>query len=326
VAPPQDRNAPAVATPVPFGPEGVSHRRELTAAGVSDGRIRRAVAAGRWQEPVPGVVIAHGGPLSQRQRWIVAVKHAGPTGCLSHRSALLLAGCGVDELLAARRVAGVRGRYTDLPEGGMVEVSVPHGRHIRSSGFVVVHQSRRPLAVVTTGGLPATSPARGAVDVAITAGRRSEVDHVVSHVLQRRLATVADLVVETQSLGRRATPWLRAVVADATRGMRSVGESDLRRVVLMAGLPEPEWNAEVITPHGTFFVDALWRRQGVAAEADGATFHLSAADWSKDLRRQNAIHGVGIVLLRFPIRRLRGAPVDCGTEMKALLLPNGVAG
>ena len=201
----------------------------------------------------------------------------------------------------------------------MVEVSVPHGRHVRSSEFVVVHQSRRPLAVVTSQGLPATPPARSAVDVAITASRRSEVDHVVSHVLQRRLVTVEELAEETRALGRRATPWLRAAVTDATRGMRSVGESDLRRVVLMAGLPEPEWNAEVITPQGTFFVDALWRRQGVAAEADGAAFHLSAEDWSKDLRRQNAIHGVGIVLLRFPIRRLRGAPGECGSEMQALL-------
>jgi very-short-patch-repair endonuclease len=101
--------------------------------------------------------------------------------------------------------------------------------------------------------------------------------------------------------------------------MRSVGESDLRRVVLMAGLPEPEWNAEVITARGRYFVDALWRRQGVAAEADGAAFHLSAEDWSKDLIRQNAIQGTGLLLLRFPIRRLRTAPGACGQELQALV-------
>lgn len=283
------------------------------------GRIRRAIAAGRWQEPVPGVVVAHGGPLSQRQRWQVAVRHAGGRGCLSHRSALLAAGCRVEELLAARRVAGVRGDYVQLAEGGMVEVSVPHGRHVRSSGFVVVHQSRRPLDVVPVAGLPATAPARSAVDVAVTAGRRPEVDHVVSHVLQRGLATVEQLAEETRALGRRSTPWLRAAVDEAARGMRSVGESDLRRVVLAAGLPEPEWNAEIVTAHGRFFVDALWRRQRVAAEADGAAFHLSAEDWSRDLRRQNAIHGAGIVLLRFPVRRLRDSPLQCGREIRALV-------
>jgi very-short-patch-repair endonuclease len=216
-------------------------------------------------------------------------------------------------------VAGVRGQYRNPPDGGLVEVSVPHGRHLRSSGFVVVHQSRRPLDVVTVKGLPSTPAARAAVDVAITAARRSEVDHVVSHVLQRGLATVEQLAEETRGLGRLATLWLRAAVADACRGMRSVGESELRRVVLMAGLPEPEWNAEVITPRGRFFVDALWRSHGVAAEADGAAFHLSAEDWSKDLVRQNAIQGTGIVVLRFPIRRLRGAPLACGAEIGALV-------
>jgi very-short-patch-repair endonuclease len=286
---------------------------------VSVGRIRRALASGRWQEPIPGVVVSHSGPLTQRQRWLVGLAHAGPHGCLSHRSALVVLGCRVEELPAARRVAGVRGAYVDPPEGGLVEVSVPHGRHLRSSGFVVVHQSRRALEPVIRGGLPITTAARAAVDVALTAGRRSEVDHVVSHVLQRGMATVEQLVAETRALGRRATAWLRAAVADAARGMRSVGESELRRVVRSAGLPEPEWNAPIETPYGTYFVDALWREQRVGAEADGAGFHLSAEDWSDDLVRQNVIHGAGIVLLRFPVRRLRSVPARCGDELRAAL-------
>jgi very-short-patch-repair endonuclease len=249
----------------------------------------------------------------------VGLQHAGPNGCLSHRSALALAGARIEELPAARRVAGVMGSFSDPPEGGLVEVSVPHGRHVRSSGFVVVHQTRRPTGTVALGGLPATSPARAAVDVAVTSDRRADVDHVVSHVLQRGLASVEELVVETRALGRLATPWLRAAVADAGRGMRSVGESDLRRVVVASGLPEPEWNAEVLTSAGRFFVDALWRERGVAAEADGAAFHLSAEDWSRDLIRQNAIQGAGVLLMRFPVRRLRSAPLECGAELRPLV-------
>jgi very-short-patch-repair endonuclease len=302
-----------------LGPDDVAHRQELSERGVSVGRIRRAVASGRWQEPLPGVVVGHGGPLSRRQRWLVALGHAGPHGCLSHRSALLAAGCRVDELPATPRVAGVRGRYEEPHDGGVVEVSVPHGRHLRSAGFVVVHQSRRPLQPVVRDGLPMTRAARAAVDVAVTAQRRNEVDHVVSHVLQRGLATVEQLAEETRFLGRRATSWLRQAVADAARGMRSVGESDLRRVVRAAGLPEPEWNAPVVTPSGAYQVDALWRDRGVAAEADGAAFHLSAEDWSRDLVRQNAIHGAGVVLLRFPVRRLRSDGESCARELRALL-------
>ena len=250
----------------------------------------------------------------------MGLAHAGDQGCLSHTSALLLLGARVDEPFAPRRAAGVRGRYVAPPEGGLIEVSVPHGRHLRSSGFVVVHQTRRPVRPVLVDGLRLTAAARSAVDVAQTADRRSDVDHVISHVLQRRLADVEALVTETVSLGRSATPWLRAAVRDATRGMRSVGEADLRRVVRSAGLPEPEWNAEVVTPGGTFHVDALWRRQWVAAEADGAAFHLSAEDWGKDLERQNCLLATGLRLLRFPVRRLRSRPVACGGEIAALVL------
>jgi very-short-patch-repair endonuclease len=70
---------------------------------------------------------------------------------------------------------------------------------------------------------------------------------------------------------------------------------------------------------GRFFVDALWRHRGVAVEADGSAFHLSAEDWAADLVRRNALHGVGLVLLRFPVRRLRAEPQACGAELGTLL-------
>ncbi|MGY1615890.1 hypothetical protein ACI797_04040 [Geodermatophilus sp. SYSU D00691] len=228
-------------------------------------------------------------------------------------------GAKAEELAAARRVAGVLGDYAALPEGGMVEVSREHGQHMASHGFVVVHQSRRALEAVELAGLRTTGAARAAVDVSLSARRRADVDHVVSDVLQRGLATVDQLAEETRRAGRVATAWLRAAVQDAGRGMRSVGESELRRVVVAAGLPEPEWNAPVETADGTYFVDALWRRRRVAAEADGMAYHLSARDWGEDLKRQNALHGAGLVLLRFPVRRLRDEGPACGAEMQRLV-------
>jgi very-short-patch-repair endonuclease len=57
----------------------------------------------------------------------------------------------------------------------------------------------------------------------------------------------------------------------------------------------------------------LHRRLG--AEADGREYHLSAKDWERDLRRQNAVHGQGIRLLRFPVRRLRWEEDACGSEI-----------
>ena len=293
----------------------VVHRRTLEQRGVGKDRIRRAVRSGRWQEPVPGVVVLHSGGLTRRERLLVALAWAGDEGRLSHTSALLLLGSRVEEPLARLRVAGVRGYYATPPDGGLVQVSVPHGRHLASVGFVVVHQTRRPLGDLVVQGLRSTSAARAAVDVALSAQRRQDVEHVIADVLQKGLAEVVELATEVRSAGRLAGPWLRNAVLDAARGMRSVGEADLRRVVIRAGLPEPEWNAPVETAVGTFFLDAYWRKQRLGAEADGAGFHLSAADWDRDLRRQNAVHGAGIRLLRFPVRRLRWDGDACGSEL-----------
>jgi hypothetical protein len=297
----------------------VVHRRVLRSCGVSNERIRTAVRTGRWQEPVRGVVVAHGGGLTQRERWQVALEFAGPGSCLSHHSALKLWGARTEELSPAARTAGVAGDFRGPSDGGMVEVSRPHGQHMSSHGFVVVHQSRRPLLPENMSGLPATTAARAVIDISLSARRRADVEHAVSDALQRDLVTVEDLVGEARALGRRLGPWLRSALEDARRGMRSVGESDLRRVVVAAGLPEPEWNAPVDTPAGRFFVDALWRDRAVGAEADGREWHLNARDWTDDLRRQNALHGVGLVLLRFPVPRLRADRLACGRELAALV-------
>jgi very-short-patch-repair endonuclease len=298
----------------------VARRAELRRRGISNARIRTAVRAGRWREPLRGVVVPHAGALTQSERWSAALAYAGPHAVLSHHSALRLWGARARELgIESDRVAGVVGDYAPLPEGGMVEVSVPHGAHMASHGFVVVHQSRRPLGTLEWRDLRLTGAARAAIDVAITAEQRSDVDHVMADVLQRGLATVGQLLEEAWYAGPAVTPWLRAALADVGRGMRSVGESDLRRVVVAAGLPEPEWGARIETAAGVYFVDALWRRKRVAVEADGREYHLSPAHWEADLRRQNAIHGAGVVLFRYPVVRLRDDGPRCGDEMRRLI-------
>ena len=45
----------------------------------------------------------------------------------------------------------------------------------------------------------------------------------------------------------------------------------------------------------------------------------SARQWGADLRRQNALHGAGLVLLRYPVRRLREEGEACGAEMRRLV-------
>ena len=297
----------------------VARRADLVARGIDRNRVRRRVAAGRWQEPVPGVVVGHSGALTLRERREVAIAWGGGSARLSHTSALHLHRARVELPRSAGRVAGVRGDYVTPEDGGLEQITVPHGRHLASRAFVVVHQSRRPTGDLVVDGLPVTTAARAVVDVALSARTRRDVEHVVADALQRDLTTVGQLAEEVVLLGRLATPWLRDTLRDAARGMRSVGESDLRRVVVAEGLPEPEWGAAVSTPRGTYHVDARWRAQRVVAEADGAAFHLGSAEWQADLVRQNAIVSTGDRLLRFPVARLRRDRQTCGQELRRAL-------
>ena len=70
---------------------------------------------------------------------------------------------------------------------------------------------------------------------------------------------------------------------------------------------------------GLFHLDASWPAHRVGAEADGAAFRLSARDWQFDLRRQNAVQGTGVRLMRFPVSRPRADGHTCGREMCAAL-------
>jgi hypothetical protein len=90
----------------------VAHRRTLQTFDVDKDPIRRALRSGRWQGPVPGVVVLRSGALTRRERLLTALEWAGPLGRLSHTSALLLHGSRVEEPVARSRVAGVRGQYS----------------------------------------------------------------------------------------------------------------------------------------------------------------------------------------------------------------------
>lgn len=79
----------------------MARRHALRDRGVSNHRIRTGLRAGRWQEPVRGVIVPHAGAMTQRERWLVALSFAGSDACLSHHSALRLWGAKADELAAA---------------------------------------------------------------------------------------------------------------------------------------------------------------------------------------------------------------------------------
>lgn len=264
---------------------GVASRAALLAVGFSQFRIRSALRSGRWQAALPGVIVLHNGPVSLEQLRRCALTFAGPAGFLSHATAADL--------------QGMRVRPTDL-----VHVTIPHGRHPRRHGFVVVHQSQRASRLERNGDLRWSEPARTVVDTAAALPSRDDVRALVSDAVQRRLVSVQQLEVQAVGIPRRGSRWLLEAIEDVRAGTRSMGESRLRRAVRAAGLPEPMWNVPLETAHGTVVLDGLWVEARLAVEIDGARWHLDAAAWEADQRRQNAIQAGGLLVLRFSVHRL----------------------
>ena len=284
---------------------GVASRAALIAAGFSQFRIRSALRGGRWQAALPGVVVMHNGPVSADQLRRCALTYAGPASYLSHTT--------------AAEIQGMR-----VCHDPRLHVTIPHSKHPRSHDFVVVHQSQRTCRLGRNGDIRWSEPARTVVDVAAGLATRDDVRAFVSDAVQRRFVSVAQLEAAAVDIPRRGSRWLFEVIEDVGAGTRSMGESRFRRAVRRAGLPEPEWNVRLETDYGAVVLDSLWRAAGVAAEIDGARWHLDAAAWEADQRRQNAIQARGILVLRFFVRRLTSDTDAVISELRKVL-PRWVA-
>jgi very-short-patch-repair endonuclease len=273
---------------------------QIIAAGLSYDTVRRRVRTGRWTEPLPRVICRTTGTLTTHQWRLAAVMYAGPGAVLSHATA-----CDIWRL--------------PVPTSDRIVVTVPAGRHPRSTNTVWVRQSQRGTRPRLMDGLPVTRPARSVVDAGLDLDRRGSVDALMGRSIQIGLVTLDDLADELDRAPSGGSRLLRLAMADVAQGSHAASEAQLLRLLRRSGLPMPEMNARVGTPLGTRYVDALWRAQRKGVEIDGQSYHLGPVQWQADLLRQNAIQTTGIVLLRVPARRLWTEPDAVIAEIGAFL-------
>ncbi|MBO0883725.1 MAG: DUF559 domain-containing protein [Mycobacterium sp.] len=270
----------------------------LVAAGLSRQLIARRVRQGRWQRPLPRVVIGHSGPLSQRQRHRAALLYGGADAALSHYSAGLLLGLRVHE--------------------ADVHVTVPHGRGRQGAGFVRVHQSQS-IHVVRADGLRCVYSPRTVIDVAYDLGSLGDVRALIADSVQRGIVDIDQLRYEASKGPIRGSRFLRIALDEVAIGVRSPGEAEFMRLVRRARLPMPVLNAPISVAGRRFVVDALWPDHWLIVEIDGLTWHLDSARWELDLRRQNLLHSAGYLVLRFSVRRVREDPDGLISELTTVL-------
>lgn len=281
--------------------EGLVDADELAAAGLLPDAIARRVAAGGLRRVHHGVYQV--GPIAgPRAREVGALLAVGEPALLSHHSAAALWG------------------FTPAWAGD-VHVTVPAGRRCRRPG-IRAHRSD-VLDGAIHRRLPLTMPARTLLDLASHL-RPTELDRAVEEAQVLRLVTEHKLVrlLQERPGCRGARALARALRIEPAR-MRSRAERSLRRIVEVAALPRPEYNAHVCGHE----VDALWREARLVIESDGFAFHSTRAAFERDRRRDAELTLAGYRVVRLTWWQLTDEPQLVAARIAALLevpaLPSG---
>jgi very-short-patch-repair endonuclease len=150
---------------------------------------------------------------------------------------------------------------------------------------------------------------------------------VVADAVQQRLCRLEWLAEELAGVPRRHSGALRLAVSAVALGIRSVGEGDLRDLLIRAGLPAPLFNASLFAGQTLIAVaDAWWHEARLAVEVDSREWHLSPDDWERTLSRHATMTGFGITVLHFTPRQIRQEPAKVAGDIRAALSIGRAAG
>ena len=285
---------------------GVATRAQLRAAGVTDGQIRAAIAARRWQAFGRTTVVMHNAALTERQReWVAVLLVPKPAA---------LAG------LTGACLAGLSG-FTD----DRVHVLVEHATHTGLPSWIAIHESRRfsPSDIVALQP-PRTAPARCVVDAATWSRSARRACAILCAAVQQRITTSNRLAAALTVAGSvRHVQVMRAVLGDISGGGHTLAEIDLAPLARAAGLAPPRRQALRREPNGRVrYVDAEFDLPDgtvLAVEIDGA-MHLRPTTWWDDLDRQNELVIAGSPVLRFASATLRLEPTRVSDQLRRIRL------
>jgi very-short-patch-repair endonuclease len=281
-----------VARPSPL-PESLKGRafgiQEAHHAGLSPSRVR-----GRdLDRPFAGVRVAPGEDEPAPQHPVVTLARIyalkmGPAEFFSHSTAAVIYGMWLP---------------LDLEQSTLLHVSVRKpARAPRDRGVKGHHLVDRPGLVVEHDGVRLASPLETWCQLAtqlhipdlVAAGDSLLTpDH-------RETAVMLDRLVGAAADGDRPMSIrLERAVRLIRRNVRSAKESELRLLLLAAGLPEPEINGTIVDEQGRFVAecDLVYRGANVVLEYEGDG-HRDRARFRKDITRYDRLQDLGWRVIR----------------------------
>jgi very-short-patch-repair endonuclease len=251
---------------------------QLEALGLSRGAVFKRASVGRLHRIRLGVYSLVPRPLLTREgHWMAAVLACGPGAVLSHRDAAALHGM--------RPTSRTR-----------IEVTVPRRSSRRHAG-IQIHRSTTltPADVTRENGIPCTTIARTALDLASVVARRP-VERALDQLDAMQLF---DLNALDDQLARNprhpGARLLRSILEEHYVGGTPT-ESELEEAFLALcrrlRLPEPRVNRWIDLRDGGPMIrgDFVWYEQRVIVETDGHRYHRTRQARERDpLRDQRAM-------------------------------------
>lgn len=278
-------------------------RSQVLRAGWTEAALRHKTRVdGPWDVVLPGVYVAHNGPLTAIQREIAATLYAG-RGCVITGEAALQ-------------------RHGILPPSAdVVDVLIPDSTRRQSTRFVRVHRTARmPERPLVRDGIRWAPVARAVADAARGGLAVRDARALVATAVQRRVCTVPQLAVELGAGQTQGSGALRAALEEVADGVRSAAEGDLRKLAKTGRLPEPMYNPSLFV--GDAFLakpDLWWPDAGVAGEVDSREWHLSPEQWKRTMARHSAMSAQGIIVLHFAPSRIRSEGSQVIAELRSAI-------
>jgi Protein of unknown function (DUF559) len=153
--------------------------------------------------------------------------------------------------------------------------------------------------IVYVAGLPVTSPARTAFDLARQVPLGDGVARLDALMRATTFSVEDVLLLAKRYEGARGLQRLRKALPLVDAGAASPKETWLRLLIVRAGLPTPETQLPVVSHYRTVaLLDMGWKRFKVAVEYDGDQHRTSRRQYVRDIRRIQALEACGWIVVR----------------------------
>lgn len=288
---------------------GVISRCQALDVGLASDAIWGRLRTGSWQQLQRGVYAAFTGPPPREAMLWAALLRSGTGAVLSHQT--------------AAELDGLTDKFSPA-----IHVTVPAAHRIRGATDVIIHRSSR----ITVARHPALLPPRTrieetVIDLTQTARSSDEAFHWLSRACGGRLTTAGRLQValEQRKQVRYRAELVSGLVAIADGVHSSLEYRYVRGVERPHQLPVAQRQAKITLGKARRYLDNLYGEYGVAVELDGHAAHLVHDRW-RDVHRDNAMTGAGIITLRYSWTDVTQRACEMAAEIGAVLRQRGWAG